>query len=421
MKKNLVYRLLLFCTLSVSLNSCRTDEILAGTEHTEKERIVFFERFEKERSLSRNTDSNNYAVPFGNSILAYFEKYPEKRIELENKYGTVDLKVSSQDMDLDGGKKLIMFPMLIDGKVTAVIGGVINAERDFLYFDVYKEGHPDRDYLIHIFQQHYSSFATGRTIDVGEVIIIVKKPVLTKPDPDSDMGGGHDMGGGPGDYGDGSGGGSSQSSADKIDTEKLKEFPCAYEIAQELPNLSNDLAKLLQDTFGKSDKVNITFQPKEGMGDVDGVRSSASQKDGIFSATIDLNADVLRYGTKEYILVTMYHETIHAYLGYQFTTLSYDEYIAKFPKINAYEIKDGAGNTVVKYELDKAHTNYGPFIDRMVNAITSYNPKLPIETAKAMAKAGVVQSSSVTNDEINKNDDERDTRKGNSLGIKCSK
>ncbi|AZA78302.1 hypothetical protein EG347_12670 [Chryseobacterium sp. G0186] len=236
------------------------------------------------------------------------------------------------------------------------------------------------------------------------------------------QGGGPDpgvIGGGCGMYGDCGGG--SQSSADKIDTEKLKEFPCAYEIAQELPNLSNDLAKLLQDTFGKSDKVNITFQPKEGMGDVDGVRSSASYKDGVFSATIDLNADVLRYSTKEYILVTMYHETIHAYLGYQFVTLSYDEYIAKFPKINAYEIKDGSGNVVVKYELDKAHTNYGPFIDRMVNAITSYNPKLPIETTKAMAKVGVVQGSSVTSDEVDKNNDERDTRKGNSLGIKCSK
>ncbi|MFP3733056.1 hypothetical protein SB690_20060, partial [Bacillus sp. SIMBA_006] len=78
---------------------------------------------------------------------------------------------------------------------------------DFLYFDVYKDGHPDRDYLIQTFQEHYNSLSLGRTIDVGEVVIIVKKPELTKPDPWDDLGGdgGHDMDGGNGDYGDGSG------------------------------------------------------------------------------------------------------------------------------------------------------------------------------------------------------------------------
>ncbi|MFP3836303.1 hypothetical protein SCA31_25725, partial [Chryseobacterium sp. SIMBA_028] len=65
-------------------------------------------------------------------MLAYFEKYPEKKTELENKYGTVDLRVSSQDIGGDEGdnRKLLFFPMLKDGKVTAVIAGVINAERD---------------------------------------------------------------------------------------------------------------------------------------------------------------------------------------------------------------------------------------------------------------------------------------------------
>ncbi|MFP3600255.1 hypothetical protein, partial [Chryseobacterium sp. SIMBA_029] len=76
-----------------------------------------------------NAASNNYALPFGNSMLAYFEKYPEKKTELENKYGTVDLKVSSQDIGGDevDNRKLLFFPMLKDGKVTAVIAGVINA------------------------------------------------------------------------------------------------------------------------------------------------------------------------------------------------------------------------------------------------------------------------------------------------------
>ncbi|MEG1320232.1 hypothetical protein [Chryseobacterium sp.] len=217
MKKNLVYGLLALATLSISLNSCRTDEMLTGTEQAQKEKIAFFERFEKERSLSKNAESNNYALPFANSMLAYFSNYPEKKTELENKYGTVDLSVSSQDMDLENGRKLLMFPMLTDGKVTAVIGGVINEERDFLYFDVYKDNHPDRSFLIKTFQNHYNTKTVSRNdsnnpINVGDVIIIVKKPQLTKPDPFDDPGGngGHDMGGGNGDFGNG--GGSSGSS-----------------------------------------------------------------------------------------------------------------------------------------------------------------------------------------------------------------
>ncbi|WP_162926091.1 hypothetical protein [Chryseobacterium aurantiacum] len=214
MKKNLVYGLLALATLSISLNSCRTDEMLTGTEQAQKEKIAFFERFEKERSLSKNAESNNYALPFANSMLAYFSNYPEKKTELENKYGTVDLSVSSQDMDLENGRKLLIFPMLTDGKVTAVIGGVINEKRDFLYFDVYKDNHPDRSFLIKTFQNHYSAKTVSRNdsnnpINVGDVIIIVKKPQLTKPDPFDDPGGngGHDMGGGNGDFTDGGSGG----------------------------------------------------------------------------------------------------------------------------------------------------------------------------------------------------------------------
>ncbi|MFP3834878.1 hypothetical protein [Chryseobacterium sp. SIMBA_028] len=217
MKTNLVCGLLLLGMLTVSLNSCRTDEMLTSTEQTQKEKIAFFERFEKEKSLSKNAASNNYALPFGNSMLAYFEKYPEKKTELENKYGTVDLRVSSQDIGGDEGdnRKLLFFPMLKDGKVTAVIAGVINAERDYLYFDVHQSTHSDVIYLINTFQDYYETKIVSRNsnnpIDVGEVIIRVTRPVrLTMYDGWGGNGGpgngGHDMGGGPGDYGGGGSG-----------------------------------------------------------------------------------------------------------------------------------------------------------------------------------------------------------------------
>ncbi|MFP3831478.1 hypothetical protein [Chryseobacterium sp. SIMBA_028] len=151
-------------------------------------------------------------------MLAYFEKFPEKKTELENKYGTVDLRVSSQDIGGDEGdnRKLLFFPMLKDGKVTAVIAGVINAERDYLYFDVHQSTHSDVIYLINTFQDYYETKTVSRNsnnpIDVGEVIIRVTRPVkLTMYDGWAGNGGpgngGHDMGGGNGDFGGYGGGG----------------------------------------------------------------------------------------------------------------------------------------------------------------------------------------------------------------------
>lgn len=231
MKKKIIYQLILLSTLSISIHSCRTDEMMATTEQTQKEKIALFERFERERNLAKSSVSN-YAIPFGYSMLAYFNNYPEKKIELEGKYGIIDLSVSSQDIDLDNGRKLLIFPMLTNGKVTAVIGGVINAERDYLYFDVYKERHPDCEYLIKKFQNYYntrsvSKGSSNNPTNVGEVIITIKKPELTYPDPTFDPGGsgGHDMDGGNGEYTNGGGGsnGTPNPPATNNPCEKMKE------------------------------------------------------------------------------------------------------------------------------------------------------------------------------------------------------
>ena len=279
MKKNLVYGLLLLSTLSVSLNSCRTDEMLTGTEQTQKEKIAFFERFEKEKSLSKNASSSNYALPFGNSMLAYFEKYPEKKTELENKYGTVDLKVSSQDIGGDKGdnRKLLFFPMLKDGKVTAVIAGVINAERDYLYFDVHQNTNSDVIYLINKFQHYYDTKTVSRNsndpIDVGEVIIIVTRPVkLTMYDVWSGTGGfgnpGHDMGGGNGDFGgNGGSGGNPYTPQNQNPCEQTKNKLQDPNIKQVIEDVKDQAEKAANDInegeTGKIEKNDGTIMPAD--------------------------------------------------------------------------------------------------------------------------------------------------------------
>lgn len=200
--------------------------------------------------------------------------------------------------------------------------------------------------------------------------------------------------------------------------DNLDGYPCAQDLLKQMPVLNNELAKILQDTFGTSDKVNIIFKAKEGMGTVDGVRESVDRKNGMFNVTINLNSDMLKYATKEYILVTMYHEALHAYIGYQVTILPYDQYFANFPKVTEYEVKDINGNIIKKYTLDADHKNFGSFVASLQNSIISYNSNIPSDVALAMAKWGIVTN--LTNDEIMKNNNEKDTRNNsNYKGTKC--
>ena len=60
-----------------------------------------------------------------------------------------------------------------------MIAGVVNKERDFLYFNIYQNEHPDVLYLLNKFQQHYntSTNAKGDTTELNEIVITVRRPV----------------------------------------------------------------------------------------------------------------------------------------------------------------------------------------------------------------------------------------------------
>jgi hypothetical protein len=80
----------------------------------------------------------------------------------------------------------------------------------------------------------------------------------------------------------------------------------------------------------------------------------------------------------------------------------------------------GFGNGVAydKFEfIDDKHLNFAPFIDRLVDAIHSFNPNIPLNTAKAMAKTGIVKN--VFDWEVKLNQNERE---GNNdrKGTKCT-
>ena len=230
---------------------------------------------------------------------------------------------------------------------------------------------------------------------------------------------------GAGDPGGGTPGFPYPDEADKIDVEQLKNYPCAYALAKELPNLNNELATALNKIFKNSDKYDIVFRPKTGMGTTDGETKSMIVKEfGTFKATIDLNDQVLQNASKEYILVTMYHEVVHAYLKYELMWLGQAKFEESYPMYGFSYDKDANGNVNRIFFIDD-HQEFGLFLNTLEDIVSSYNtqhsPNNPLskETIKAMAKTGATRT---TQQEFDLNEKERGTnatKHGAPNGTKC--
>lgn len=194
--------------------------------------------------------------------------------------------------------------------------------------------------------------------------------------------------------------------------------PCAKDLLKQLPNLKNDIAKLLKETFGGDSKYDITFTEDENLRKkgIDGQANASnatkiSEDEIIFRSNIYLNPDILENATQEYILVTMYHEVIHAFLNYEETRLrgkilpngKFDnsEFEHKYPDVKIVELEYGNKNKVKKYQLlqEQGHNRFAPFIEKLAQSIISFNPKIPLKTARAMAKMGIVDEKSMSNEE----------------------
>ncbi|MCJ7933131.1 MAG: hypothetical protein MUW56_05715 [Chryseobacterium sp.] len=212
----MISQLLFLIALVTFLHSCRTDEITHTTEETQQEKISFFEKFEKNLALSKSTETN-YAKPFAQCIEYYFENNTKTQEFFNSKYGYFDRNVSTQSIDGDEGEKLIFFPILDENrKVTAILAGVVNGSRDYLYYDVWVNEHPDVLYIISRFQEYYDNLSKNRsdTTEIDPIVITVIRPIkLTSYDiwmegptkGNGGQGGGHLASGGNGNFGGGIG------------------------------------------------------------------------------------------------------------------------------------------------------------------------------------------------------------------------
>ncbi|WP_244892981.1 hypothetical protein [Elizabethkingia ursingii] len=445
-------------TLSL-LSSCRTED---GVTQQKQNEAKYFKVF----IPKKENETINYANGFAFLMKRYDELQKTNLSGVNNKLivnnlsasteknasvfqnanSYVEFNIRSEVFTEKNGDKWVAFPKIQGEKVTALVVSILTDKKTYVKYLTFGEQSNLYKVFGDDFQEAFSRYrkqlvnlrlnAAIKPIAGGEILI--REVIITVPRPGGDISlgpwgddGGSQPGGGCGahlqcDYMDGSGGGggggdtsSPSNEVDKIDITDLQEYPCAFAIAQQLPYLDNNIAKLLIETFGVSNKINVTFKTGD-LGKHDGRTNMIGDRNN-FDATITLDRGMLSTATKEFILATMYHEVLHAYLLYEWTNLGSSSFYSKYPAMESYDITFEDGSVSKKFRFigtDQNHNRMGPFINGLKNAILQYNPKYPSDRAEALAMGGILDDGSMPKgyDKINQHEKDGSTA---ALGQKC--
>ena len=166
--------------------------------------------------------------------------------------------------------------------------------------------------------------------------------------------------------------------------------PCAKALLAQAPNLNNDIAKILRETFGTNNKYNITVTEKPLSG-MSGYSSFPEVKQNSIEAIIYLNSNMLGTVTQEYVLVTIYHEVIHVFLNAEHAKLGETVFNQKYPSVTYQDYPVGNGQQTRRYKLRTDHSRFDAFLEKLAQSIISFNPNFTLERARAIAKEGIVE------------------------------
>ncbi len=236
-------------------------------------------------------------------------------------------------------------------------------------------------------------------------------------------GGGGGMIGDPGGYyptpidqphSGGGGNGNNGQNRDIIDS--LHGYPCAQDLVRQLPTLKNDIASIINSTFGVNSNIDLVFSVDYDLKNTttDGVFLGYAGGGSPNSGTtykIGLNPDILKNSSKEFILVTLYHEALHAYVAYSKATMSAELFTLTFGSLEF-----NGGRTLflpIDGHLQLSANNY---LTGLKNSILSLNSSYDPGRAYSLAKGGVVV---LTTADSLVNTQERDTTKPGYTGTKC--
>lgn len=181
---------------------------------------------------------------------------------------------------------------------------------------------------------------------------------------------------------------------------KLDSFPCAKNLVNQMPNLKSDIASKINSLFNKNDNIDLVFQANPLLkntstdGNYLGYAGSTNGTAGTYR--VGMNPDVLANASKEYILVTLYHEALHAYLDHKKRTLTTLEFNTQFA---GYTVN--GGRLLMSQDPQHWPMAYANFVNGLRDVILEFNSSYDFARATALAKGGIITLSNTESD-INK-------------------
>jgi len=193
--------------------------------------------------------------------------------------------------------------------------------------------------------------------------------------------------------------------------DSLQGYPCAQSILANIPNLENEISKWLNSVFSNNTAFNITFSdaPQFVGTKIDAEHSSFGSVGGQTHKII-INPDVLNKSSKEYIAATMFHEALHGFLNYERTRLITE---GKGDQFGILYSGWTAVNVNGQQRFVNQHNSFGTQLDKLVQAIQSFNPNLSKYDALALAKNGIVNNLDAVESSVNS------THRDGKAGTKC--
>ncbi|MFT4203569.1 MAG: hypothetical protein QM610_06595 [Chitinophagaceae bacterium] len=206
---------------------------------------------------------------------------------------------------------------------------------------------------------------------------------------------------------------------ENIVKDSLANYPCAQDVLDSVFQLKDSIIGLINATFGIDTSFNLTFVARTYTGKDTTIDGELLMGQPLSDLKIAINTNILTKATKEYILVTMYHEAIHAFLKYE-ANINPSTFNTKYPDLDYYIYTTLDGSSTKIYNMLPGHKRYGQFINSLANAILKYNSNIPQDVAMAMAKVGIVSPSYLTQAEVALNKNEKQAS-AQSKGTKCIK
>lgn len=177
--------------------------------------------------------------------------------------------------------------------------------------------------------------------------------------------------------------------------DSLQGYPCAQQILAQLPSINDTAKAILQNVFGVDSLVNIIFVADATLPQNVNASTQVSTiqfdpNTGFFKIRIRINPWVLTNSSKEFIIKTMFHEAIHAFINYHWLKyanglMDSTTFKQMFPKIWDYK------KTPYSNPAQHAQIAYS-YVDDIKSIVNSFNSSVADSTNRAISWSGLYET-----------------------------